>query len=247
MPFGDRTKRRRPLRLPPLRPGPLLLPGLRPPVPRQRSCRCARGLGRRHDRRHHHALEQVDRLAGAQLVGRAGQIADAGRCCRRWPPACSPATDRPGSGRCPRRDPVRSAPRSGSRWARAAHRWRSGVSAGSVERAAGVVSPGVVRPPASASARDWSAPDSCSAGLASAGSVSDGPVAVGRSVALGAVRPGVVSPGVVRPGVVRPGAVRPGAVSPVSSERVRSDRARSASSACWRPYPSTGRWASAAG
>ena len=36
MPFGDRSKRRRPLRLLPLRRGPLLLPGLRPLVPHQR-------------------------------------------------------------------------------------------------------------------------------------------------------------------------------------------------------------------
>ena len=65
MPFGYRSRR----------------PGWLPDLGRAAASSCcdrrgACGLDRRHDRGHNHALEQVDRLAGAQLVGHAGQIAD---------------------------------------------------------------------------------------------------------------------------------------------------------------------------
>ena len=39
-------------------------------------CRGARRLDGRHDRRHQHTLEQVDGLAGTELIGGAGQVAE---------------------------------------------------------------------------------------------------------------------------------------------------------------------------
>ena len=204
---GATRRARRRLRRPvPLRRAPL--PRRRLPVRPQRRRRCTRGLDRRHDRGHHHALEQVDRLAGAQLVGRAGQIAEQAAAARE-PPGWRPATDRPGSGRCPAPGPVRSVRRSASRRCSGSPAVEIGATPrpGSVS-AGGVVRPGVLKP---GSVSDGVVspgvltPGAVSPGAASAGSVSDG-----------VVKPGVVSPGAAPAGLVRPGVVSAGLASPGS-------------------------------
>ena len=190
-------------------------------------CRGARRLDGRHDRRHHHALEQVDRLAGAQLVGHAGQIAEqTAAAAGGWQAAASDGSRR-GSGRCPPRDPARSAPRSAPHQGRAGPpRWRSATAS------AGSSADGVVRPAwsgrvgqAGRSAPAWSG----ETGLVRAGFVSAGSVSAGRGQApasasrrqaehpawSGRAWSGRVwsAPGVVEAGCGQPGAVRPGVVS----------------------------------
>ena len=177
------------------------------------------------DHRHHHALEQVDRLTGAERLSGAASDRPATRTAATArgggteAEAGVAAEDRVGtSGAADRRDrsrpPIGTAPGHPVRTPRPRPVLAAGVDSpgqpadGAGERgvgqrrvgqaeAAGVVSPGVVNP----------------AGGVRPGVVSPGVVRPG-AVRAGFVNPGAVNPGFVRPGAVSPGAVRPGAVKP---------------------------------
>ena len=183
---------------------------MRPAVGRRR-CRVRRvrpgpGLHRRRDHRHHHTLEQIDRLARAQLLRGAAQVAE--QAAAPVLAGIAPARDRPGSGRCRHgSSPIGTSPGAGRPAA-----FEIGVvaSAGSRPATGGVVRPPGRRPvglvsaglgpgwpagrrsPGSAGQTPGTEPRTVDAGLASADRSAPGasPAPV-RVVSDGLARPGV--------------------------------------------------------